>query len=99
MEQSVVPPVAQVPEPSQASAAVSTVPLQDALAPQAVPDTGKLHAPLVSQSVAPQAPPTMLHAALQQLPTPVVPQTPLVHWSFAEHAPTLLFATHAPFEQ
>jgi hypothetical protein len=53
---------------------------------------------LTSQSFAPQAPPTT-HATLQQLPTPVVPQIPLVHWSFDEHAPVLFFETHAPPEQ
>jgi hypothetical protein len=52
-----------------------------------------------SQEVAPQAPPAA-HGPAQQLPVPETPQTPLVHWSFAEHAaPGALFATQAPAEQ
>jgi hypothetical protein len=54
--------------------------------PHAVPLVGKTHAPLLLQSVAPQAPPTELQVLLQQrVPVPLVPQIPLAHWSGATH--------------
>jgi hypothetical protein len=40
---------------------------------------GKTQVPDASQSVAPQAPPAVLHGAVQQWPLPDVPQTPLAH--------------------
>jgi hypothetical protein len=44
-----------------------------------------MHAPIESQPEAPHAVPVE-HAAAQQLPEPLTPQTPLVHWLLAEHA-------------
>ena len=50
----------------------------------------------MSQLVAPQVPP-VVQAAEQQLPVPVVPQMPVVHWSAAVHvAPAACLATHVP---
>jgi hypothetical protein len=52
-----------------------------------------------SQAVAPHVPP-VVHVVKQQLPVPVVPQTLLVHWSFATHAaPAGTFRTHTPAKQ
>jgi hypothetical protein len=45
-----------------------------------------MHAPPVVQPVPPQVVPTLLHAAVQQLPVPLVPQTLLWHWSLPPHA-------------
>jgi hypothetical protein len=66
-----------------------------------VPLAGKTHAPVPGlHPVAPQAPPMGEQAAVQQLPVPAVPQTPLVHWSFAVHVvPTPSLEMHAPPEQ
>jgi hypothetical protein len=51
------------------------------------------------QDVAPHVPP-VVHATEQQLPVPVVPQTPLVHWSLFVHAaPSDRCGTHMPPEQ
>lgn len=51
----------------------------------------------MSQSVAPQAGTLAEQVAVQQWPVPVVPQRPLVHWSFAEHAvPAVTLATQVP---
>jgi len=64
--------------------------------PHEVPLTGNTHAPVdAAQPVAPQAPPTVPHAAAQQSPVPSTPHTPLVHWSFAVHAPVATFRAHA----
>jgi hypothetical protein len=65
-----------------------------------VPYATTTHAPVASQSVAPQAP-VAVHAAEQQwVPTPLVPQTLIVHWSLALHvAPAVPFATQLPEEQ
>jgi hypothetical protein len=85
----------------QVSAVVWLPPEHEAPAPHAVPLAGKRHAPVALQSVAPHVPPTALHVAAQQcVPAPLTPQTPAVHWSFAEHAaPGPPFGTHAPAEQ
>jgi hypothetical protein len=90
----VVPP-AQVPAPLHEAPVVSC---PDAQTVQDVVFPGKAHAPLGSQSVAPQVPPVGLHAAVQQRePVPPMPQTPLVHWSIALHvAPAPPFATQVP---
>ena len=45
-----------------------------------------MQAPLVSQSVAPQTGSPVVHAALQQFPVPVAPQTPEVQESFSPQA-------------
>jgi hypothetical protein len=51
---------------------------------------------VLSQDVAPHVPP-VVHVVVQQLPVPVVPQTPLTHWSLAVHAPPgFFFCTHTP---
>lgn len=58
-------------------------------APHAVSVLGKVQTPTSSQSVAPHGAVVGLHAARQQWPTPVVPQTLLVHSLLDAHgAPT-----------
>ncbi len=70
-------PAAQLPEPSQVDG-VSVLPVHEA--PHAVPDATNTHAPLLSQSVAPHAPPIGVHAAVQQcVPVPLVPQMLFAH--------------------
>jgi hypothetical protein len=55
-----------------------------------------MHAPVPSHPVAPQAP-VVTQAAAQQLPVPVVPQMPLVHWFAAlQVAPFPPVPTHVP---
>jgi hypothetical protein len=101
--QGVAPPATHEPEPSQVLP-VSWPPEHEA-APQRVPLGGKTHAPAELQSVAPHAPPIGLQVAVQQrVPTPDVPQMPLVHWSVALHGtPAPPLARQAPagpgFEQ
>jgi hypothetical protein len=95
--QSVVVPVEQEPEPLQVPALVNWLPAQPA-ALQVVLDVGYMHAPAASQPVAPQVP-VPGQAALQQLPVPLVPQTPEVHWLLLVHAPVACFGTQAPPEQ
>jgi hypothetical protein len=59
--------------------------------------SGNTQAPVASQPVAPQIPPVGLHAAVQQLPDPVVPQTPDVQALLAEQVPPgAALATHVP---
>jgi hypothetical protein len=54
--------------------------------PQPIVLPGKTHAPVPSQSVAPQGGPTGLHCFEQQWkPTPIVPQIPLWHCELIEH--------------
>jgi hypothetical protein len=65
------------PEPLQALV-VSSPLLQDGAA-HTVPMTGKTHAPMPSQDVAPHTTPMGEQAAVQHAPTPVVPQTLLAH--------------------
>jgi hypothetical protein len=69
-------PGAHVPLPSHA-AGVNVFPVHEP--GQLVPDATNVHAPVPLQPVAPHAPPMGEHAAVQQLPVPVVPQTPDVH--------------------
>ncbi len=58
-----------------------------------------MQAPVVSQAVAPQVASVVLHAAVQQFPVPVVPQTLEVQESFSVQAvPSLSTATQAPAE-
>jgi hypothetical protein len=76
-------PVLHAPEPSQVPPAVS-MPFAHAGWPHERPGAGYLHAPAESQPLAPHVPP-VVHAAAQQLPAPVVPQTPLAHAPAAEH--------------
>ncbi len=58
-----------------------------------------MQAPVSSQAVAPQTASVVLHAAVQQFPVPVVPQTLEVQESFSVQAvPSLSTATHAPAE-
>jgi hypothetical protein len=73
----VVPPP-QEPAPLHVPPDVICPLLHDA-APQLVPE-GNTHAPVASQSVAPQAPPTGLQETAQQcVPVPLVPHVPAVH--------------------
>ncbi len=68
--------------------------------PHGVPLDGSTHAPVAAlHPVAPHAPPIGEHVDAQQSPAPATPQTPLVHWSLAEHEPVALFGTHCPLEQ
>jgi hypothetical protein len=67
--------------------------------PHALP-VGKTQAPVVSQSVAPQAPVVGEQAAAQQWPVPETPQTALAHSPFDVHGiPAFAGATHAADSQ
>ena len=75
VEQSTGVMVVHVPVPLQLPP-VKTVPLHEL---QLVPLPGPTQAPVApSHDVAPQTP-VVVHAAVQQLPVPLVPHTPLVH--------------------
>jgi hypothetical protein len=74
--QSVVPGGGQLPAPSQTVASVWVVPLQLAPGPHETVLSGKVQAPVVSQSVAPQGAVVLAHAVVQQWPVPATPQTP-----------------------
>jgi len=90
-----VVPLAHAPLPSQVPAVVSWPPAHDGLLHEVLLP-GNTHAPVeASQPAAPQVPPAGLHAAVQQAPVPARPHTPLVHWSFAVHAPVASLGAHA----
>jgi hypothetical protein len=55
-----------------------------------------VHAPVLSQSVAPQIASVALQAELQQLPLPLMPHTPEVQSSFSVQAPVATGVVHAP---
>ncbi len=58
-----------------------------------------MHAPLLSQAVAPQVASVVSHAAVQQLPLPEMPQTPEVQASFCVQAlPSVSTARQVPPE-
>lgn len=86
------------PVPVQVPAGVSMPALQ--VFPQAVLLVGYTQAPEVSQSVAPQAPPVVQLAVVEQQWVPVPPlgpQSALVHWSLPPHAaPVPPLATQVP---
>lgn len=69
--------VMQVPKPLQPVDVVS-VPLLHEVGAHEVPLGGKMQSPVVSQPVAPQAPPVG-HATLQQFPVPDTPHVPVAH--------------------
>jgi hypothetical protein len=80
--QPIVVPGSHAPIPSHVLAVVSELepmPSEHDAARHVVPLGGNWHTPVVSQPVAPHAPPTGEHAVVQQLPVPVVPHTPLEH--------------------
>lgn len=79
-----VVPLAHAPIPSQCSL-VSLSFMHALAAPHGVFASGRTHAPMPSQSVAPHGPPAIGHSAVQQCPTPVVPQTPLRHSPWDAH--------------
>ena len=72
------------PSPSQALT-VNVFPAQTC--PQAVVAAGYTQAPVLSQAVAPQVGLAVLHAALQQFPVPLIPQTPETHAPLPAQAP------------
>lgn len=88
-------PAVQPPAPLQLPAGVSVLPEHEAADPHEVVLEGYTQAPPLPQLVAPQVP-VVVQAAVQQLPVPVVPQTPEVHWSAAVHAPVASLATQVP---
>jgi len=96
--QSVVPALGQLPMPSQTLALVCVVPLQLCCpVPQLTVVSGNTQSPLrASQSVAPQGAVTLVQAAVQQWPVPLMPQTPEVQASLVEQAPVASLAAHAP---
>jgi hypothetical protein len=55
-----------------------------------------MHAPLLSQAVAPQVTSVVLHGARQQSPAPLMPHTPEVQASFSVQAPVAMGVMHAP---
>lgn len=90
----------QVPEPLHRGPGLSTPPEQAGGAPQGVELAGKRHAPVPSQSVAPQGAVVEPHAEAQQCPEPDAPQTPLAHWSTAvQRAPLAFWGTQLGAEQ
>jgi hypothetical protein len=84
-------PGAQPPAPLHVPGGVKMLRLQ--LPPLHCTPVGYVHAPVPSQAVAPHVPP-VVHAAVQQLPVPLVPQTPDRHSEFAVQAPP--FGTTQP---
>jgi hypothetical protein len=96
--QGAVAPALQVPEPLHVLAAVNMAPVHEG-EPHDTLLEGYMHPPVPLQPVAPQAP-EVSQAIAQQLPMPVVPQTPLVHWLLELHeSPAGFFALQAPAEQ
>jgi hypothetical protein len=80
--------------------AVSVFPLHVAPDPQIVVGAGYRHAPPSSQAVAPQVRSARLQPALQQLPIPVVPQTPERQAAFSvQVTPPSSWGMHALAEQ
>jgi hypothetical protein len=89
-------PPAQVPAPLHVPPEVSSPLLHD-VAPHRVPLPAYLHAPNVSQSVAPQVPPVTHDVEQQRLPVPKGPQIMLAHASALVHgAPAPPRGTHLP---
>ena len=88
------PPLAtHVPVPLQAL--LVSVPLVQVVVPQASVAAGYMQAPVASQPVAPHVGSPTVQAAVQQLPLPLVPQTPDVQASFSVQAPVAICATQA----
>jgi hypothetical protein len=89
-------PATQPPDPLHALG-VSVLPEQDE--PQLVPLPGPTQAPPALHEVAPQTP-VVVHADEQQLPVPLVPQTPDVQALLPpQTAPLPTFGTHDPVLQ
>jgi hypothetical protein len=65
--------------------------------PQLTVADGKTHPPVRSaQSVAPHGGVTLLQAALQQWPVPLMPQTPEAQAAFSVQAPVAMVGAQAP---
>jgi hypothetical protein len=95
-QEAVEGPAAQFPLPSHWVSVVSMSPLQETTFEQVVPAVAFMQTPVpVAQaSVCPQGGFVTEQAPEQQ--TPLLPQTPLVHWSVAEQvpAPLAILVTH-----
>ena len=87
---------AQLPRPSQKVGLVCVEPMQPP-APQDTVVSGRMQAPVLSQSLVPQGGTTFGHAAVQQWPFPLTPQTPDPQASFTlQGAPGLSGVTQLP---
>ena len=90
--------VGQLPIPSQRLGLLWVEPLQlCCVEPQLTVAGGKTQAPVrAAHSVAPQGAVTLLQAAVQQLPVPLIPQTPEVQAAFSVQAPVARVGVQAP---